>query len=638
VSTPERTVSDASRATNRVLVHPTLWFLLVFLGLGFTTWAAFLYVAVRARRRSWLAWSAVYGALLVLSVVTTSLAGTNSAASGISIVAGMIAWLGGTVHAAIIRRDAVRQIRSSPDPEREPRWVRPGLSEIWRWALAFCLLASTLLIVAGSAYRIGLQIFYDYAQEYLATGAAWPHSHSVNIGYFPAGINERTFTVPFPPVDNSSAWSGARGKPAVKVPGYTHVGLTFSDISPSSSTLDAQLIVWLDPSLVRHLKFDHAGQFSPLTLSDSSQWEGLPVTLLLLPCATDLSISDYSACVATSTVHINLGDLLRPDGTSLPPLPTSQSVDLYAFSDPSAYPQDTYAAYLYPVIILPSGIEFAPDGQKPTATLPVSLTLLGGPSLVGKDVFVRTGRTAGFEVVVSRQGIDQILAYAMSLIPFFLGLIIFCITLGKRSTESWIPIVIGYLTVWLTILPLRLVLVPQELGATPLTRIDEILIFDAAGISFFVALTFVKIILPIGRAKSRDQAKRLNDRIKRLEAADLSDWNEIIRDELIRRRGELARSLDQLASSKEHIPDEIKAELDTLDALIAELPVNVTELPVFSESFQMKEDRVLARLRQLRRWFYGDKIVGEFLDELRSSFGREDNKAQESIAGDDPPP
>lgn len=202
----------------------------------------------------------------------------------------------------MIRRDAARQIRSSPDPEREPRWVRPGLSEIWRWAFAFCLLTSALAVVGGSAYRIGQQIFHDYFQEYLATGAAYPHSHSVNIGYFPEGINERTFTVPFPPPENSSASLGAGGKSALKMPDYAHVGLTFQISAPSSSTLQAQLIVWLDSSLVQHLKFNHAGQFSPLTLSESSQWEGLPVTLLLLPCATDLSISDYSACIANSTV------------------------------------------------------------------------------------------------------------------------------------------------------------------------------------------------------------------------------------------------------------------------------------------------------------------------------------------------
>lgn len=204
----------------------------------------------------------------------------------------------------------------------------------------------------------------------------------------------------------------------------------------------------------------------------------------------------------------------------------------------------------------------------------------------------------------------------MSLIPFFLGLIIFCITLGKRSTESWIPVVIGYLTVWLTILPLRLVLVPQELGATPLTRIDEVLIFDAAAVFFLVTLTFVRVILPIGRAKSRDQAKRLNTWVKSLEA-DFSHW-----DELIRRRDELIRGLDQLAPSKKHMEDEMKTELDALDALIAKFPVNMTELQVIneSESFQPTERQVLAFLRPLRRWFYGDTIVGKFLDELRSFF------------------
>lgn len=118
---PQRIPSDASTPdTDRALVHPNRWLLLVLLGFGFTTWAAFLYVGIRARRRSWLAWAAVYGVLLVVAgVLLTGSAHANSPASGIGTVAQLIAWLGGTAHATAVRRDAARRMRPSDSARLE---------------------------------------------------------------------------------------------------------------------------------------------------------------------------------------------------------------------------------------------------------------------------------------------------------------------------------------------------------------------------------------------------------------------------------------------------------------------------------------------------------------------------------------
>jgi DNA uptake protein ComE-like DNA-binding protein len=112
---PQRRPSYAQVPVNdRILVHPNRWLLLVALGFGFTTWAAFLYLGLRARRRSWLAWAAVYGALLVLAgVLLTGSAHGNSPASGTGTAAQLIAWLGGTAHAAAVRRDAAQRGRPS---------------------------------------------------------------------------------------------------------------------------------------------------------------------------------------------------------------------------------------------------------------------------------------------------------------------------------------------------------------------------------------------------------------------------------------------------------------------------------------------------------------------------------------------
>lgn len=113
MSIPQPIPSDGSvSASNRVLVHPNRWLLLVALGLGFTTWAAFLYIGIRARRRSWLAWAAVYGSLLVLWLVIDNSI-NNSTATGIGAVAALIPWIGGTAHAAAIKGNAARRIRPS---------------------------------------------------------------------------------------------------------------------------------------------------------------------------------------------------------------------------------------------------------------------------------------------------------------------------------------------------------------------------------------------------------------------------------------------------------------------------------------------------------------------------------------------
>jgi DNA uptake protein ComE-like DNA-binding protein len=109
---PQRIPSDTSDSDNaRVLVHPNRWLLLIILGFGFTTWAAFLYLGIRARHRAWLAWAAVYAVVLVVSGVMDSQAHPSSTASSVGAIALLIAWVGGAAHAAAIRKDAARRVR-----------------------------------------------------------------------------------------------------------------------------------------------------------------------------------------------------------------------------------------------------------------------------------------------------------------------------------------------------------------------------------------------------------------------------------------------------------------------------------------------------------------------------------------------
>lgn len=105
--TPATTDSDPAP----VLAYPNGWLVLVALGLGFTTWAAFLYIGLRARRRAWLVWAAVYAALLVVFGVLDGSANPSSAASGVAAIALLGAWVGGTTHAAVVRKAAARTRR-----------------------------------------------------------------------------------------------------------------------------------------------------------------------------------------------------------------------------------------------------------------------------------------------------------------------------------------------------------------------------------------------------------------------------------------------------------------------------------------------------------------------------------------------
>jgi hypothetical protein len=99
----------------------TSWFrgrawLLLVVPLGFTTWAAFLYIGIRARRPSWLAWAGLYAAALAASGVLDAPAHPGSAAQGVAAGLLVLTWIGGGIHAIAVSSQAVLRIRSRTDP------------------------------------------------------------------------------------------------------------------------------------------------------------------------------------------------------------------------------------------------------------------------------------------------------------------------------------------------------------------------------------------------------------------------------------------------------------------------------------------------------------------------------------------
>ena len=98
--------------------------LLLTVPLGFTTFAAFLYIGIRARRPRWLAWAAVYAATLAGFLVLDAPDHPNPTAMGVATVLALGTWIGGGVHALVVSNDAVRRIQGSEDPAIEAAETR----------------------------------------------------------------------------------------------------------------------------------------------------------------------------------------------------------------------------------------------------------------------------------------------------------------------------------------------------------------------------------------------------------------------------------------------------------------------------------------------------------------------------------
>jgi len=91
------------------------WLLFAVVPFGLTTWAAFLYIGIRARRSRWLAWAAVYAAGLAAFLTLDTADGRNGAVAGAAAAIGLLTWFGGFVHATVVSNAAVRRISGRPD-------------------------------------------------------------------------------------------------------------------------------------------------------------------------------------------------------------------------------------------------------------------------------------------------------------------------------------------------------------------------------------------------------------------------------------------------------------------------------------------------------------------------------------------
>jgi hypothetical protein len=118
--------------------------LLLTIPLGFTTWAAFLYIGIRARRAQWLAWAGVYAATLAAYVALDTPSHPGSTAQGVAAGLALLTWIGGGIHALAISNDAVRRIQGRTDPAVEARMQTGGFSSVEDLGLLLDLPPSTV--------------------------------------------------------------------------------------------------------------------------------------------------------------------------------------------------------------------------------------------------------------------------------------------------------------------------------------------------------------------------------------------------------------------------------------------------------------------------------------------------------------
>ena len=102
----------------------SMWLLPTIACCGLLTWASFLYIGIRSRRRSWLAAAAGYGVatIIYLAIVNSTPEAADGTAdtSGWRGTAGMIyilvVWVGGCVHALLANRHWLDFLASQPEP------------------------------------------------------------------------------------------------------------------------------------------------------------------------------------------------------------------------------------------------------------------------------------------------------------------------------------------------------------------------------------------------------------------------------------------------------------------------------------------------------------------------------------------
>jgi DNA uptake protein ComE-like DNA-binding protein len=90
-----------------------LWWLIFALNPFWTQWISFVYIGLRAKRREWIAWGGLYGAIAFGSLILVNQPGILD---GIGVAGTFGVWLVALVHALVARNEYLERLDVLEDP------------------------------------------------------------------------------------------------------------------------------------------------------------------------------------------------------------------------------------------------------------------------------------------------------------------------------------------------------------------------------------------------------------------------------------------------------------------------------------------------------------------------------------------
>lgn len=204
-------------------------------------------------------------------------------------------------------------------------------------------------------------------------------------------------------------------------------------------------------------------------------------------------------------------DLLPPPGVeSIASGRGMATFELPVLGSPELFPDESYLCSVVITMQPPSDLELRLGRN--AGTLAPDLFLQVGPLLSGLEATFRTkaldvGRSQ-IDFVIHRSWTSRVFIYCLTLAPFVLAIIVGVALVVRRDGGDALQTVVGIAAAALTILPLRSVLVPAEVGA--LTRVDYVL-----GIELLLFLTAAAAQLVVAihpgtmRLRSSGESRRL---------------------------------------------------------------------------------------------------------------------------------
>lgn len=193
--------------------------------------------------------------------------------------------------------------------------------------------------------------------------------------------------------------------------------------------------------------------------------------LLFEPTDTGASASTCGNRVPAAVERIRISDASSVFSTS-----SNASVNgqLPVDGDPARYPSDQYT------LSICAGVQI---GDQPALLNNVEFLIEAERELQDHDIYIKPTYDGGSQptelisIVIWRNGIQQWFAYAMALLPLLI-LAAFSIAVPREHTKI-VDVMTGVAATFLTVLPLRQVLIPTEVSnVAGITRVDYILGLD----------------------------------------------------------------------------------------------------------------------------------------------------------------